>query len=132
MKWHIHPLNNSYFQWKYIGRLAEKFRLRKIHMLMYLLFTKHRENVRELQGVLCWKINFVLLHFKSALASPWTFQSTNIYIYIYIYISYSGNQDSILRRVIPNTEKLVLDVSLLNTQCYKVQIKGKWIIQGKE
>ena len=28
-------------------------------------------------------------------------------------------------RVIPKTQKVVLDISLLNTQHYKVQIKGK-------
>ena len=33
---------------------------------------------------------------------------------------------SIPGRVIPKTEKMVLDASLLNTQHYKVQIKGKW------
>ena len=30
-------------------------------------------------------------------------------------------------RVITKTQKVVLDVSLLNTQHYEVQIKGKWI-----
>ena len=38
----------------------------------------------------------------------------NYYIYIYI----PG-------RVIPKTQKMVLDASLLNTQYYKVRIKGK-------
>ena len=33
--------------------------------------------------------------------------------------------DSILGQVIPKTQKMVLDASLLNTQHYKVQIKGK-------
>ena len=32
---------------------------------------------------------------------------------------------SILGRVIPKTQKMVLDASLLNTQHYKVRIKGK-------
>ena len=43
-----------------------------------------------------------------------------IYIYIsqvYIYI--------IPGRVIPKTQKMVLDATLLNTQHYKVRIKGK-------
>ena len=34
--------------------------------------------------------------------------------------------------VIPKTQKMVLDASLLNTQHYKVQIKGSGAIQGKE
>ena len=36
-----------------------------------------------------------------------------------------GDLGSILRRVIPKTLKIVLDTSLLNTQQYKVHIKGK-------
>ena len=38
---------------------------------------------------------------------------------------------SILRRVIPKTFKMVLDTSLLNTQQYKVRIKGK-VEQSRE
>ena len=34
-------------------------------------------------------------------------------------------KDSISGRVIPKTQKVVLDTSLLNTQHYKVSIKGK-------
>ena len=61
-----------------------------------------------------------------------------IYIYIYIYIWYvrpgplalrlecsSMVWGSFPRRVISKTQKLVLDASLLNTQHYKVWIKGK-------
>ena len=60
-----------------------------------------------------------------------------IYIYIYIYIftghwhngqsvrQWPGSLGSIPGRVIPKTLKIVLDVSLLNTQHYKVRIKGK-------
>ena len=36
-----------------------------------------------------------------------------------------GDLGSIPGRVIPKTQKLVLDASLLNTQHYKVRIKGK-------
>ena len=36
-----------------------------------------------------------------------------------------SDQGSILSRVIPKTRKMVLDATLLNTQHYKVQIKGK-------
>ena len=34
-------------------------------------------------------------------------------------------QDSIPGRVIPKTQKMVFDASLLNTQNYMVRIKGK-------
>ena len=37
----------------------------------------------------------------------------------------SGDQGSIPGQVIPKTQKMVLDDSLLNTQHYKVWIKGK-------
>ena len=36
-----------------------------------------------------------------------------------------GDRSSIPGRVIPKTLKMVLDTSLLNTQQYKVRIKGK-------
>ena len=36
-----------------------------------------------------------------------------------------GDRGSILGRVIPKTQKIVLDAVLLNTQHYKVSIKGK-------
>ena len=36
-----------------------------------------------------------------------------------------GDLDSIPGRVIPKTLKMILDTSLLNTQHYKVRIKGK-------
>ena len=36
-----------------------------------------------------------------------------------------GDLGSIPGRVIPKTQKIVLDASLLNTQQYKVEIKGK-------
>ena len=43
-----------------------------------------------------------------------------------------GNSGSIPGQVIPKTQKMVIDTSLLNTQHYKVQIKGKGAIQEKE
>ena len=36
-----------------------------------------------------------------------------------------GDQSSIPSRVIPKTQKMILDIALLKTQHYKVQIKGK-------
>ena len=42
-----------------------------------------------------------------------------------------GDMGSIPGRVIPKTQKMVLDPSLLNTQQYKVRIKGK-LEQSKE
>ena len=57
-----------------------------------------------------------------------------IYIYIYIYITSimirgftNGLEDrgSISGHIIPKTQKMVFQASLLNTQHYKVRIKGK-------
>ena len=42
-----------------------------------------------------------------------------------------GDLGSIPGRVIPKTQKMVLDAALLNTQNYKVQIKGKVGNTGK-
>ena len=42
-----------------------------------------------------------------------------------------GDHGSILGQVIPKTQKMVLDAALLNTQHYKVRIKGK-VEQSKE
>ena len=36
-----------------------------------------------------------------------------------------GDRGSIPGRVVPKTQKFVLDAALLNTQHYKVQIKGE-------
>ena len=56
------------------------------------------------------------------------------FIYIYIpdigimvrvFTNGPGDLDSILGWVIPKTLKMVLDTFLLNTQHYKVRIKGK-------
>ena len=41
------------------------------------------------------------------------------------FASSSGDRDSIPGRVIPKTQKMVLDTALLNTYRYKVRIKGK-------
>ena len=42
-----------------------------------------------------------------------------------------GDRGSIPGRVIPKTQKMVLDAALLNTQHYKVRIKGK-VEQSRE
>ena len=42
-----------------------------------------------------------------------------------------GDLGSVPGRVIPKTLKMVLDTSLLNTQHYKVRIKGKLSNPGK-
>ena len=48
-----------------------------------------------------------------------------------VFASGPGDLGSIPSRVIPKTQKMVLDASLLNTQHYKVRIKGK-VEQSRE
>ena len=49
----------------------------------------------------------------------------DIGIMVRVFTNGLGDLGSILGRVIPKTQKMVLDSSLLNTQHYKVRIKGK-------
>ena len=42
-----------------------------------------------------------------------------------VFANGSGDRGSIPGRVIPKTQKMVLDTALLNTQHYEVRIKGK-------
>ena len=57
-----------------------------------------------------------------------THRHTCIYIFVLavrVFTNGPGDLGSIPGRVIPKTQKMVLDASLLNTQHYKVRIKGK-------
>ena len=47
------------------------------------------------------------------------------YIMISVFVNGSGDRISIPGRVIPKTQKMILDAFLLNTQHYKVWIKDK-------
>ena len=48
-----------------------------------------------------------------------------------VFASGPGDRSSIPGRVIPKTQKMVLDAALLNTQYYKIRIKGK-VEQSRE
>ena len=48
-----------------------------------------------------------------------------------VFANGSGNLGSITGRIIPKTQKMVLDASLLNTQHYKIEVKGK-VEQSRE
>ena len=47
------------------------------------------------------------------------------------FVNGPGDQSSVPGQVIPKIKKMVLDTSLLNTECYKVSIKGK-VEQSRE
>ena len=53
------------------------------------------------------------------------------FMFVYSFTNGPGDLGSIFVRVIPMTFKMVLDTSLLNTQQYKVCIKGK-VEQSRE
>ena len=55
----------------------------------------------------------------------------DIGLVVRVFANGPGDLGSIPGRVIPETQKMVLDASLLNTQHYKVQIKGK-VEQSRE
>ena len=48
-----------------------------------------------------------------------------LYLYTRVFTNDPGDQGSIPGRIIPKTQKMVLDASLLFTQHYKVRIKGE-------
>ena len=62
-------------------------------------------------------------------SSLWAFYFTqfvpDIGLAVRVFANGPGDLGSIPGRVIPKTQKMVLDASLLNTQHYKVRIKGK-------
>ena len=71
-------------------------------------------------------------------AMIWNFHSTtyqlsqsSIGMMVILFANSLGDPSSIPGRVIPKTQNMVLHASLLNTQPYKVQIKGK-VEQSRE
>ena len=75
-------------------------------------------------------MNFVIktkisdLNLKSIYYIRWP-MDWSIGLAVRVFAKGPGNLGSIKGRVIPKTQKMVLDASLLNTQHYKVRIKGK-------
>ena len=57
--------------------------------------------------------------------------SADIGLAVRVFANGPGDLGSVPGRVIPKTQKMVLDASLLNTQHYKVRIKGK-VEQSRE
>ena len=55
----------------------------------------------------------------------------DIGLVVWVFANGPGDLGSVPGRVIPKTQKMVLDASLLNTQHYKVRIKGK-VEQSRE
>ena len=92
----------------------------------------HRDQVTTFESHTCLMFNadLFVLHY------PATYKRTIFDIMIVglvgrVFANDPGDLGSILGRVIPKALKLVLDTSLLNTQQYKVRIKGK-VEQSRE
>ena len=58
-------------------------------------------------------------------------QNCNIGIMVRVFANGPGDLGSIPGRVIPKTQEMVFDAILINTQHYKVRIKGK-VEQSRE
>ena len=63
---------------------------------------------------------------KKSLTLPCRFIYRPTAIMVRMFVNGPGDQGSIPGWVIMKTQEMVLDTSLLNTQHYKVQIKGQW------
>ena len=100
---------------------------------VYLIVTKQngisRENV-------FWKIKYITVKFATERLSMQSLLRLKLFfnyskhrpdigLAVRVFANGPGDLGSIPGRVIPKTQKMVLDASLLNTQHYKVQIKGK-------
>ena len=71
-------------------------------------------------GILSVRYNLIL----SAPIIAWIFNKIFIYILI-VFANGPGDPGSIPGRVIPKTQKMLHDAAFLNTQYYKIWIKGK-------
>ena len=71
------------------------------------------------------------LVFSSHLIIKYRNRKPDIGLGVRVFANGPGDLGSIPGRVIPKTQKMVLDASLLNTQYYKVRIKGK-VEQSRE
>ena len=72
----------------------------------------------------------LILHFYTRISSE-LYICADIGMMVKAFAYDPGDLSSIPGRVIPNTQKIVLDVFLFNTQHYKVRIKVKWSNPGK-
>ena len=103
----------------------------KISAFTYISFSLKRFNYKNSCGSIAYSISSakrLQSHFvfivKKILVS-YRFITGSLSLVGRVFANCPGDLGSILGRVIPKTFKMVLDTSLLNTQQYKVRIKGK-------
>ena len=81
------------------------------------------------QSFVYTQLNYQTVLFQAIYFSM--FRLPDIGLAVRVFANRPGDLGSIPGRVIPKTQKMVLDASLLNTQHYKVRIKGK-VEQSRE
>ena len=75
---------------------------------------------------------FAFFHFYSVVCDYRKVHNNQLTVLVgRVFTNSPGDMGSILGRVIPKTLKMVLDTSLLNTQQYKLRIKGK-VVQSRK
>ena len=106
--------------------------------------TKHGINTSEFFRSIYTLTYTVMIHFKISDRNTFFLNKihtdgkqncNNLNMFVWfmsrVFANGPGDQGSIPGRVIPNTQRMVLDATLLNTQHYKVRIKGK-VEQSRE
>ena len=89
-----------------------------------LLLTRYCFSFLFLNRILFWERRLVLYEILG-------YCTPDIGLAVRVFANGPGDLGSILGRVIPKTHKMVLDASLLNTQHYKIWMKGK-VEQSRE
>ena len=85
-----------------------------------------------------WHILFLLVYYNNIQFSSWDLMThsylkihENIVMMVKVFAKSPGDLCSIPGQVIPKTQKMILDTSLLDPQHYKVVVKwsnpGKWV-----
>ena len=75
--------------------------------------------------LICSPFNLLSIYLSIYLSSYQPYSLPDIGLAVRVFANGPGDLGSIPGRVIPKTQEMVLDASLLNTQHYKVRIKGK-------
>ena len=124
MKWTVQSgsktdsCKNSSIQRQWTGNPEKKQKTVSYSKVIFfrLSVTKFQIKEEELEGL----VGFI-----------WHYFGSDIGLEVRVFTNGPGDLGSIPGRVIPKTQKMVLDTSLLNTQHYKVRIKGK-VEQSRE
>ena len=109
----------------FYSELQEDFSIWEDSTSVRSLFTHRLESFFTLTTLTFWHILWITCIILCIYIVP------DIGLAVRVFANGLGDLGSIPGRVIPKTQKMVLDASLLNTQHYKVRIKGK-VEQSRE